>query len=172
MSNKPERILYVTDTPSQILPYVDELQDNGFDVHVVGQDDDLRKVAVDAAISLIRDPEQKFDLVITEMLMACGLDENLSIEQTNKGWTTGREFIRLMREEEHDVPFLVHELHTGLVYCKEYMRPEGLSLGNSGEVVPVLQKAGSPESLVRTVNDILDRQTPSVRQDRHASLDC
>lgn len=157
--NRTKRILYLAETPYYETACIDELRDCGYDVHVAGQKES--GVAIDCAMRHLRNPAQKFDLVISGMVLACGFD-NFSIEETRSGWQTGLVFAKRLREEGINVPVLIHELDTGLGNLDGYSRSKGTLklLPDSKAQVPVLRKEDGYEALVEKVREMIGKPVP------------
>lgn len=154
--NQAKRILYVVEEPSHERACIEELRDLGYAVHVAGRDDNHSGIAIDCAMRHLRDPGQKFDLVVSGMFMACGHD-NFGMEETKAGWQTGLVFVKRLREEGIDVPFLIHEFDTGLRDLDGYSRSKGVLelFPDSKAQVPVLRKEDGYKPLVEKVREMI-----------------
>lgn len=153
--NQAKRILYVAETPFYEKACIEELQDLGYDVHVAGRDDNHSGIAIDCAMRNLRDPGQKFDLVVSGMFMACGHD-NFGIEETRAGWETGLVFAKRLREEGIVVPVLIHELNTGLRDLEGYSHATGvLDLSDGKAQVPVVRREEGYKALIYKVREMI-----------------
>lgn len=149
-----KRVLLVVENAFDCEPQIDEMEESGLDVSVAGAADGAG-IPVDDAIKRLEDGEN-FDMIISNMFMACGRDY-LSLEETNEGWETGKAFAEYVRNQDIDTPILFYDVSTGMTRCDGYKASQGTVTLEQDDVVPLLLiNDSNAADLAIKVNKILE----------------
>ena len=139
-------ILFVDDERRPIMPYMEELERSGYEVHL--------ETSADDALNFVRSNAGRIDLIVLDIMMPYG--KGFTADETEEGRRTGVHLFRRLRQENGKVPVIVftnvsarpvEEAFAGKPACRFLRKIDYFPFELREEVVTMLNAARSAEAL-------------------------